>query len=93
MHLIGYDWAPFGVDMATREHDEKTIRYAEDTGDYVWQEGATVIAESLVKDIEPLVTVEHSLHVLEIIEAARKSQAEGKRIALQSTFKWPVVAG
>lgn len=93
MHLIGYDWAPFGVDMATREHDEKTIRYAEDTGDYVWQEGATVIAESLVQDIEPLVTVEHSLHVLEIIEAARKSQAEGKRIALQSTFKWPVVAG
>lgn len=91
MHLIGYDWAPFGVDMATREHDERTIRYAEDTGSYVWQEGASVISKSLATGVEPLVSVEHSLHVLEIIEAARKSQDEGKRIALQSTFKWPMV--
>lgn len=91
MHLIGYDWAPFGVDMATFESDEKTIRYANDTGDYVWQEGASVIAKHLVMDTEPLIAVEHSLHVLEIIEAARRSQDEGKRIALKSTFKWPVV--
>jgi predicted dehydrogenase len=91
MHLIGYDWAPFGVDMATHENDEKTIRYAEDTGKYVWQEGASVIAESLVTGHEPLIAAEHSLHVLEIIEAARKSQEEGKRIALHSTFEWPVV--
>jgi predicted dehydrogenase len=92
MHLIGYDWAPFGVDMATREHDEKTIRYAQDTGTYVWQEGASVIAKSLATGEEPLINAEHSLHVLEIIEAARKSQAEGRRIPLQSTFKWPVVS-
>lgn len=91
MHLIGYDWAPFGVDMATRENDEKTIRYAEDTGTYVWQEGASVISKSLATGEEPLIQAEHSLHVLEIIEAARKSQAEGKRIPLQSTFKWPIV--
>lgn len=91
MHLIGYDWAPFGVDMATRENDEKTIRYVKDAGTYVWQEGASVIAENLVKGTEPLIAAEHSLHVLEIIEAARKSQEQGKRIQLQSTFKWPVL--
>lgn len=91
MHLIGYDWAPFGVDMATTETDEKTIRYAKDTGTYVWQEGASKISESMVTGKEPLIAAEHSLHVLEIIEAARKSQAEGKRIQLVSTFKWPVV--
>lgn len=91
MQLIGYDWAPFGVDMATRENDEKTVRYAEDTGTYVWQEGASVISKSMVTGEEPLIQAEHSLHVLEIIEAARKSQAEGKRIPLVSTFKWPVV--
>lgn len=91
MHLIGYDWAPSAVDMATFDQDEKTIRYAEDTGKYVWQEGASVIAESLATDADPLIQVEHSLHVLEIIEAARKSQEEGKRIPLQSTFKWPIV--
>jgi hypothetical protein len=29
---------------------------------------------------------------LEIITAARKSQETGKRIALTSTFKWPIVS-
>jgi predicted dehydrogenase len=91
IHLIGYDWAPFGVDMANEAQHEKTIRYATDTGTYVWQEGASVIAESLVTGKEPLINVDHSLHVLEIIEVARNSQASGKRIPLQSNFKWPLV--
>lgn len=91
MHLIGYDWAPAGVDLANEEQNEKTIRYEEDPRGYVWQEGATVICESLVTGKEPLINAEHSLHVLEIIEAARTSQADGKRISLHSTFRWPIV--
>jgi predicted dehydrogenase len=91
MHLIGYDWSPFGVDMATTEN-EKTVRFVTDTGTYVWEQGASVISESLISAKEPLITVEHALHVLEIIEAARASQASGKRINLQSTFKYPVVS-
>jgi predicted dehydrogenase len=90
MHLIGYDWKPFGVDLATM-NDEKGKRYVTDPGSYVWEQGATVIAESLATGNEPLINAEHALHVLEIIEAARESQASGRRIALQSTFKWPVV--
>jgi len=39
-----------------------------------------------------LVTGEHSLHVLEIIEAARKSGKTGERIQIESEFKWPVVS-
>ena len=39
------------------------------------------------------INVEHALHVLEIIEATRASQATGKRIPLQSTFKWPMEGG
>ena len=46
-----------------------------DKGGYEWQEGARVIGESIVKGIEPRINVEHALHVLEIIEAARKSSA------------------
>jgi len=90
MHLIGYDWMPFGVDMATIDHEESQ-RFATDAGDYVWQQGASVICESLVKGTEPLINAEHSLHVLEIIEAARKSQKEGMRIQLESVFPYPVV--
>jgi predicted dehydrogenase len=90
MHLVGYDWAPFGVDMATMAEPELK-RYAEDTKDYVWQQGASVIAESLAQNMPTLIRPEHALHVLEIIEAARKSQTTGQRIKLISTFKYPVV--
>ena len=90
MNLVGYDWAPFGVDMATVEN-EKTVRYVPDPGKYVWQQGASVICESLVTGIEPLINAEHALHVLEVMQAARESQATGKRITLQSTFPYPVV--
>lgn len=90
MHLIGYDWMPFGVDMATLEHEEPQ-RFVTDPGTYAWEQGASVICESLVTGKEPLINAEHSLHVLEIIEAARKSQEEGKRIQLKSVFPYPVV--
>lgn len=90
MGLVGYDWAPFGVDLAT-SFTEPPKRFVEDPGTYVWQQGASVISEALVSGKEPLITVEHALHVLEIIEAARASGSSGKRIDLQSTFKWPVI--
>jgi len=88
--LVGYDWAPFGVDLATMDHEEP-VRYATDTGTYVWQQGASLIAEAMATGKEPLVQAEHALHVLEIIEAARKSGETGERIKLKSEFKWPVV--
>ena len=90
MNLVGYDWATSGVDMATSEN-EKTIRYLPDPGTYVWQQGATVISESLSAGTEPLINVEHALHVLEIMEATRESQSTGKRINLVSQFPYPVV--
>ncbi|MCW5911984.1 MAG: Gfo/Idh/MocA family oxidoreductase [Cyclobacteriaceae bacterium] len=90
LQLIGYDWAPFGVDVATHDN-EKTRREATDTGTYVWEQGASVISESLATGNEPLIAAEHALHVLEVIEAARASQETGKRITLRSAFKYPVV--
>lgn len=90
MSLVGYDWAPFGVDMATVDN-EKTVRYVPDPGAYVWEQGASVISESLATHMEPLINAEHALHVLEVMEAARESQATGKRITLKSVFPYPVV--
>jgi predicted dehydrogenase len=90
MHLIGYDWAPAGVDLATLEN-EKGSRYVEDTNGYVWEMGAAVICESLATGKEPRIHAEHALHVLDIIEAARKSGQTGKRIRLKSAFPWPMV--
>lgn len=90
MGLVGYDWAPAGVDLAT-SFTEPPKRHTPDPGTYVWQQGASVISEAMATGAEPRITVEHALHVLEIIEAARESAGFGKKINLQSTFTWPMV--
>lgn len=90
MRLIGYDWETNGV-MLDTSWTEPAQLLCTDKGGYEWQEGARVTGESIITGVEPKINVEHALHVLEIIEAARKSQAAGKRIKLKSTFPWPVV--
>jgi predicted dehydrogenase len=89
MGLVGYDWAPRGVDLATAQ-TPRAQRHATDPKGYVWQQGAALAARTLVTGQELLTTPEHALHVLEIISAARESQVTGKRIPLQSTFRWPL---
>jgi predicted dehydrogenase len=91
MGLVGYDWEPLGVDLATSE-SPRSERQATDRGSYVWQQGAALVAECLATGKEPLFTPEHALHVLEIITGARESQQSGQRIKLRSTFKWPIVS-
>jgi predicted dehydrogenase len=90
IRLIGYDWEPLGV-VLDNSWDKPAEFSHKDSKGYKWQEGATVIGESLVKGIEPRIHAEHALHVLEIIEAARKSSKTGKKIKLKSTFPWPMV--
>jgi len=88
--LVGYDWAPLGVDLSTQA-SPKPERFVQDAKGYIWQQGAALAAECLVTGKELLVTPEHALHVLEIITAARESSATGKRVPLVSSFKWPIV--
>jgi predicted dehydrogenase len=91
MGMVGYDWAPQGVDLAT-EGSPKLERHAVDAKGYIWQQGAVLAAESMVTGRALLVTPEHALHVLEIITAARESSATGRRVPLASTFQWPVLS-
>lgn len=91
MRLLGYDWETNGVTVDSLKTDGKEMLYSTDKGGYQWQEGAKVVGESMHKGIEPRINVEHALHVLEIIEAARKSSASGMKIKLKSKFPWPMV--
>ncbi len=91
MGLVGYDWEPLGVDLATQE-SPKLERHVADAQGYIWQQGAVLAAECLVTGKELLVTPEQALHVLEIITSARESAATGRRVALTSTFKWPILS-
>lgn len=90
MRLIGYDWETNGV-MLDTSWDKPAELMSKDKGGYEWQEGATKTGEALLQGTEPRINVEHTLHVLEIIEAARKSSATGLKVKLKSKFPWPVV--
>ena len=90
MRLIGYDWETNGV-MLDVHWDKPAELVCTDKGGYEWQEGARVVGESLINGTEPRINVEHALHVLEIIEAARKSSATGMKVKLKGKFPWPIV--
>src|SRR5450631_520554 len=90
MRLIGYDWETGGV-VLDNSLTEQPALYATESNGYEWQEGARVTGESIVMGTKPKINVEHALHVLEIIEAARTSSATGKRVELQSKFPWPMM--
>ena len=90
MRLIGYDWEPKNVVLDNSWTEPPQVHQTDDGG-YQWQEGATRIACALSKNIEPRINVLHSLHVLEIIEAARKSSKEGIKVKLVSSFPYPMV--
>ena len=90
LRLIGYDWETNGVYLDD-SWDKQATLYEKESGGYVWQEGATKVGESIVNQTEPKINVEHALHVLEVMEAARKSSATGTKIKMQSTFKYPIL--
>jgi len=91
MHLCGYDWAPNGVDLITRE-DREMKRYCTDPGDYTWQHGASYVAKCMLTGTKSLVTAEQAVHVLEVMNACNESQRTGRRIDIKTTFDWPLIS-
>ena len=74
--LVGYDWEPQGVDVAT-EKEPTFKRHATEKGDFVWQMGASLAAESLATGKALLITPEHALHVLEVMQADARVPGHG----------------
>ena len=91
MHLVGYDWAPHGVDITHRGHPEME-RLCTDPGNYSWQYGASYTAECMATGKKSLITAEHGLHILEVMNAAFESQETGRRVKIESTFNWPIIS-
>jgi predicted dehydrogenase len=85
-YLLGYDWAPQGVGLRMGASLE---RRGENQGGYRWQGGASYLAECLATGREPMLSGEHALHVLEVMVAAKRSAAEGRRVAVESRFALP----
>lgn len=91
MHLQGWDWGPAGVDVATMQ-DTELETHCKEPGQYDWVGGAAYVAESLLTGKPSLITPEHALHVLEVMNACHESQRTGRRISIETTFNWPLFA-
>ncbi|MCY2953570.1 MAG: Gfo/Idh/MocA family oxidoreductase [Planctomycetota bacterium] len=89
MHMQGWDWAPAAVDVATEGHAILQPQ-CRDKWPYEWVGGARYVATCLLTGQKSLITAEHGLHVLEVMNACHRSQETGRRIAVESTFKWPL---
>lgn len=89
MHLQGWDWEPAGVDIAY-EGEAVLETFCKERGQYNWVGGATYAADCLRSGEPGLITPEHPLHVLEVMNACHESQRTGRRISIETTFKWPV---
>jgi predicted dehydrogenase len=89
MHMQGWDWGPSGVDVAFLDNSELET-YCKEPGQYDWVGGASYVAECLLTGKPSLITPEHGLHVLEVMNACHESQRTGRRVKVESTFKWPL---
>ncbi|MHC4911918.1 MAG: Gfo/Idh/MocA family protein [Planctomycetota bacterium] len=90
MNLVGYDWGPAGIDMATQK-DPQMKRYCTDAKGFVWQQGASYVAKRLLTGERSLITAEHALHCLEIMIACRDSCRTGRYIDIKTSFNWPII--
>lgn len=90
MHLQGWDWGPAGVDVATIELSELETQ-CQEPWQYEWVGGAAYTAECLLTGKASLITPEHGLHVLEVMNACHASQRTGRRIQVETSFPWPII--
>lgn len=90
MQMLGDDWDPDGYELF-QNHTGCWQVFKETAPDWPWTDGLNHLVECVRTGNRPLVTPEHALHVLEIMQAARQSQESGRRVAMTSSFNWPVV--
>jgi predicted dehydrogenase len=91
MHLQGWDWGPGPVEVATWDNNELEPIPVE-PGEYAWQGGAAYVARCLLTGEKSLITPEHGLHVLEVMNACHESQRTGRRVPVETRFPWPIIA-
>jgi hypothetical protein len=90
MHLQGWDWSTPGVDVAFKGESVLETQCKE-SWKYEWVGGAAYICDRLLDGQPSLITPEHGLHVLEVMNACHESQRSGRRVRCETTFPWPII--
>jgi predicted dehydrogenase len=90
MHLHGLDWSSAGVDLAY-EGEAVLETHCKEAWQYEWVGGAAYVLDCLRTGQPSLITPEHGLHVLDVMNACHESQSTGRRVKCETTFPWPII--
>ena len=88
IQMLGDDWDPDGYELWKNETGAWQV-YRETHPDWSWTDGLAHLIECVRNGREPVVTLAHARHVLEVMLAAQRSAKEGRRIEVASRFELP----
>ena len=88
IQMLGDDWDPDGYELWKNEIGAWQV-YKETHPDWSWTDGLAHLVDCVRNGREPVVTLAHARHVLEVMLAAQRSAKEGRRIELASRFSLP----
>jgi predicted dehydrogenase len=86
LQMLGDDWAPEGYEIWQNRVGAWQTYYETDPH-WQWTEGLKHVIECIHEGVEPLITAEHSYHVLEIMLAALASGRTGRAQEVKSSFR------
>jgi predicted dehydrogenase len=85
IQMLGDDWAPRGYEVY-RNSTQEWSRVEEPDPEWPWTDGLRHMVRCIREGRSPLVTPEHAFHVLEIMQLAKESGADGSARELSSAF-------
>lgn len=84
-NLLGDDWDPRGLEVWRNERGAWELRDPLDAT-WLWADGLRELVASLVEDRPPLTALDLDLHLLDVLDAARRSAATGRTAPVASSF-------
>lgn len=88
INLVGDDWDPDGYELW--QNSAACWQYFKETQpDWPWTDGLRHLVECVHNDTPPIVTPQHSLHVLEVMLKAQASGSDGRSHLVESSFEPP----
>jgi predicted dehydrogenase len=84
-NLLGDDWDPAGFEIWRAAHG-RWEQYDSLDPTWHWSDGLNEVVAAIRQERAPLVDLDHDVHVLDVIAAARRAASERIPVAVESEF-------
>ena len=85
-NLLGDDWDPRGYQIhQTGEGSWREVEALDRT--WLWTDGLRDLVEAVLEGRTPLANIEQDIHLLEVVDAARRAASEGAAVPVISRFE------